>query len=77
MTDSDVQDVRDHFVAERDAEQHHQTLLLQMKRLANMPTMTKEDLELQERLRALSAKYEQKNRLGLNSNAGPSKTTRK
>ncbi|TFK25174.1 hypothetical protein FA15DRAFT_703881 [Coprinopsis marcescibilis] len=67
MTDSDVQDVRDMVAQQKAEDQEHQALIAQMKRLAEQASMNKDDLDMLHRLKELSAKYEQRRRLGLDS----------
>lgn len=67
MTDLDVQDVRD-VVAKQKAElANHQSLLSKMKRLADNPNLTKEDVEMFDRFKDGMSKAK---RLGLDSSAG-------
>jgi hypothetical protein len=67
MTDLDVQDVRD-MVAKQKAElANHQSLLSKMKRLAESPNLTKEDVEMFDRFKDGISKAK---RLGLDSGAG-------
>lgn len=67
MTDLDVQDVRD-MVAEQKAElANHQALLAKMRRLADNPNLTKEDVEMFDRFKDGVSKAK---RLGLDSSAG-------
>ena len=67
MTDLDVQDVRD-VVAKQKAElANHQLLLSKMKRLADNPNLTKEDVEMFDRFKDGMSKAK---RLGLDSSAG-------
>ena len=69
MSDFDVQDVRDMLMKLKSDAQHHQQLLLKMKRLAENPNMEKEDLEMMEQLKVATARYEKARRLGLEPGA--------
>ncbi|KAF8973113.1 hypothetical protein BDZ97DRAFT_653973 [Flammula alnicola] len=73
MTDLDVQDVRD-MVAKQKAElQNHQQLMVKMKRLADNPNMTKEDMEMFEQMKAsIAARNEKAKRLGLDAESSKS-----
>ncbi|KAG5654402.1 hypothetical protein H0H81_003226 [Sphagnurus paluster] len=66
MGDFDVQDVRD-MVAKQKAEIAQQTqLMAKIKRIAANPNMEKEDYEVMEQLKAVSARNAEKaRRLGL------------
>ena len=66
MTDEDVQDVRD-MVAKQKTDLANQSLLSDMKRLADNPVLTKEDVEMFDHLKDGMSKAE---RLGLDTAAG-------
>ena len=67
MTDLDVQDVRDMVAKQKTEIASHQALIVKMKRLANNPDMTTEDMEMYEQLKeALNDKGRDKaKRIGL------------
>lgn len=65
MSDLDVQDIRD-LVNKQKAEAMQAQLLVQkMKRIAENPTMQKEDVEMIEQLKAATLRQERARRLGL------------
>ena len=65
MSDFDVQDIRDVLTKLKSDALHHHQLMLKMKRLAESPTMEKEDLEMMEQLKVAATRYEKATRLGL------------
>jgi hypothetical protein len=69
MSDYDVQDIRDMLAKQKTDALHTQQFVLRMKRLAEKPTMQKEDLEMmeyfKEQYNALAARHEKARRLGL------------
>lgn len=70
MSDYDVQDIRDMLAKQKGEALQQQQLLLRMKRLAENPTMQKEDLEIMEQFKAAAARYGKAKRLGLEPQAG-------
>jgi len=65
MTDMDVQDVRDMVAKQKAGLQSHQQLMVKMKRLADNPSMSKEDMEMFEQMKEAMARSEKAKRLGL------------
>lgn len=65
MSDQDVQDVRDMVTKQRSDLQNQQQLMAKIKRLAENPNMSKEDIEMLERLKDVMARSEKAKRLGL------------
>ena len=72
MSDYDVQDIRDMLAKQKADALQQQQLLLRMKRIAENPTMQREDLEIIEQFKAAAARYEKAKRLGLEPCAGTS-----
>ena len=70
MSDYDVQDARDMLAKQKGEALHQQQLVVKMKRIAENPTMQKEDLEMIEQFRVVAARYEKARRLGLEPQAG-------
>jgi hypothetical protein len=70
MSDYDVQDIRDMLAKQKGDALQQQQLLLRMKRIAENPTMQKEDLEIMEQFKAAAARYEKAKRLGLEPQTG-------
>lgn len=65
LTDLDVQDVRDMLAKQKAETVNHQSLVSKMKRLAEDPNLTREDVEMFDRIKDAKAK-----RLGLDPGAG-------
>jgi hypothetical protein len=70
MNDYDVQDVRDILAKQKNEALQQQQLVLKMKRIAENPTMQKEDLEIMEQFKVAAARYEKAKRLGLEPQGG-------
>jgi hypothetical protein len=75
MTDMDVQDVRDMVAKQKAGLQSHQQLMVKMKRLADNPSMSKEDMEMFEQMKEALARSEKAKRLGLEPGQFPSSST--
>jgi len=67
MSDLDVQDVRDMVAKQRSDLQSHQQLMAKMKRLAENPNMSKDDMDMFEQLKEAMARTEKAKRLGLDT----------
>ncbi|KAG6833528.1 hypothetical protein H0H87_005179 [Tephrocybe sp. NHM501043] len=65
MNDFDVQDIRDELAKQRAEVAQHQQLMLKMKRIAQNPTMEKEDYEMLDYLRVAASRTEKAKRMGL------------
>jgi len=65
LTDEDVQDVRDMVAKQKADLQNHQQLMVKMKRLADNPNMSKEDMEMLEQIKGALSRTEKNRRLGL------------
>jgi len=67
MTDLDVQDVRDVVTKQKAEMANHQALIAKMKRLADNPLMTGEDMEMYEQLKEGVNEKNKARRLGLDA----------
>lgn len=65
MSDLDVQDVRDMVAKQRSELQNQQQLMAKIKRLAEDPNMSKDDIDMFEQLKEAVARTEKAKRLGL------------
>ncbi|KAG6920306.1 hypothetical protein DXG01_005075 [Tephrocybe rancida] len=65
MGDFDVQDIRDQLAKQRAEAAQHQQLMLKVKRIAQNPSMEKEDYEVMDYLKIAAARQEKAKRLGL------------
>jgi hypothetical protein len=70
MSDYDAQDIRDMLAKQKSEVLQQQQLVLKMKRIAENPTMQKEDLEIMEQFKVAAARYEKAKRLGLEPQGG-------
>lgn len=65
MSDLDVQDVRDMVAKQRSDLQNQQQLMAKVKRLAEEPNMSKDDMYMLEQLKEAMARADKAKRLGL------------